>query len=123
MRISWAGVPYSGQNTNFTNTFHIEFDSFSGFVEIGGLSGVATSGPVTNVTRFLGISPGNLGPTTDPGTTNFNPLGPYGGVGGAALVTDMLYDFNTGPLPTFASGPINSILFMPSGGNYTWIAY
>ena len=85
---------------------------------IDGLQGVMAD--PSNVNQFLGLSPGNAGPATDPGAAPF-ALGAVGAVGAA---TDMLYDFAPGQVASLVPGTLSTLLFTPDGGgNYVWFGF
>jgi hypothetical protein len=117
VRVDWANVPYFGQAAS-TNSFGVEFNSFTDDVLIDGLAGVVAN-PGGGGT-FLGMSPGNTGPATDPGNAPFAA----GAAGAAANATDMLYDFGTGIPLTLATPGLSSIQYTPDGGgNYIWFGF
>ena len=115
IRIDYQNVIY-GNLGGASNVFYIEFDWFTGSIEIGGLAGFIPH--PNNAPAFLGISPGSLGSATDPGAVNFSPsASPTGGF--AVLPTDMIYDFGPTPLQSLTAG-VSQIFFVPTGGNYAW---
>lgn len=106
-------VQYNAINyfaTTIPNTFKIILDGLTGIVSIDGLSGIA---PHT-FNQFLGISPGILGPATDPGQTAFITGGPFT----TTNLTDMIYRFGT--TGSLVPG-LSRLDFIPSGTGYGWV--
>ncbi len=110
MSVTYTNVPYYG--TTIANTFTFVFDGNTGVVSIDGLSGIHT---YTN-SQFLGVSPGNLGPATNPGATVFSLGGPFN----PPVATDMIYAFGTeGSL----TPGLTRIDFVPVGTGYVWYGF
>jgi hypothetical protein len=108
VRVHYAAVNYFA--TTIPTTFAIQFDGLSGTVSLESLTTVAAH----TANQFLGISPGVLGPATDPGQTAFAPGGPNF----MANPTDMIYRF--GPAGSLTPG-VTRIEFLPLGNGYAWI--
>ena len=116
VRVDYSGVPYFGQAVA-TASFGIELNCFTGDVMIDGVQGIMQD--PSNVPMFLGVSPGVVGPATDPGASVFMP----GAVGAAGAATDMTYEFGAGSVPAVAAGVTTLLLTPDGGGNYTWFAF
>lgn len=110
IRVDYLGVFYFGTLT--PSTFGVEFDGLTGMVTLDSLN---TAGTHT-ANQFLGISPGVLGPATDPGQTAFA----VGGPNFMANATDMIYRF--GPAGSLVPG-LTRIEFLPLANGYAWIGY
>ncbi len=107
VRVSYNAVPYFG--TTNPVTFAVQFDGILGTVSIDGLNTI----PTGTGQQFLGMSPGVLGPATDPGQAAFALGGPFA----PPNATDMIY--RVGTQGTLATGLVR-LDFVPVGNNYVW---
>lgn len=118
LRVTYAAVPYYGTTTGVS--FAVEFNTSTNTVTLDNLAAIPANpaASTTGTTQFLGISRGTG--AVDSGATAFAP----GGAGTPANLNSMLYSFynNTGGgLAGALTGPLNRIVFTPSGAGYSWV--
>ncbi len=110
--VDYNGVGFFGGPGTVTNTFQIVFDTNSGSILLGGLTGLATY----TSQQLIGISPGAS--ATNPGPRTWA----LGGPNAMSSPTDMIYTLTTAGAAIAGTG-VNNLLFYPNLGGYDWTAF
>ncbi len=127
--VNWNGTVYFA--TANPVTFSVVFDPVTGVITVNTTTIPENSTPAPTGTfdaQFLGLSRGAAGAATNGGPTVFAPAGS----GSPMAATDMIYDYWDGTVANAPNGlnrcaslqtGLASIVFTPSGSNYTWAGF
>jgi hypothetical protein len=113
--INYNNVPHWASTT--PTNFAISIDAVTGVVTI---SGIASIVPVSGYDAVVGISAGLIGGGINAGPTVFSLGGPNPAPPGPPGSVPAIYEFGANGL--LAPG-VNGIMFIPTGSNYSWIAF